>query len=240
MTKLSALGFTSPPRAGYLWPDHNPVCMSDVSPVNDAMGSGPSDRPAGRIPVEVGATPAVKPFRTVGIVGAGPQGARVAHWCVLSGFGVILCDHHKEVIQRGVAVIRELFAEGVRQGSLSSAEAHKLTGGIGITTSLEDFEICDLVIEAITEDLAAKQAVFEELSARVDPDCVLASASATLSLNDIAARTSRPGRVVGLHFPERLEPQATLKIIAGPETSRTTIERMSGLAKTSGLVPTVF
>ena len=175
-----------------------------------------------------------KPFRTIGIVGAGVMGSGIAHWCALHGYGVILCDSNHEAINRGVAVIRELFADAVARGKLTHDEAHKLIGGIGITVSLEDFEICDLVIEAVVEDLGTKQALFEKLSGLVDPGCVLASNTSALPIEQLAAAVTNPGRVVGLHFFNPVGRMPLVELVLSPHTTRTTAERALAFVKALG------
>jgi 3-hydroxyacyl-CoA dehydrogenase/enoyl-CoA hydratase/3-hydroxybutyryl-CoA epimerase len=183
-------------------------------------------------PAAPGPPPA--PFRTVGVVGAGVMGSGIAHWCAAHGHGVILCDANKDAIDRGVGVIRGLFAEAVQRGKVTAAEAHRMTGGIGITTSLEDFEICDLVIEAITEDVGAKQRLLAELSKAVGPDCVLASNTSALPIEELAANVVNPGRVVGLHFFNPVSRMPLVELVLGPHTTRGTAERALGFVKALG------
>src|SRR5262245_8678583 len=126
-------------------------------------------------PNEPAPAKAPEPFRIIGILGAGVMGSGIAQWCASRGFGVMLCDVDKEAVERGVKVIRALFKQQEERGLLSPADAHRMMGGIGITTSLEDFDVCDLVIEAIVENVEAKQKLFAQLSKVMAPDCVFAS-----------------------------------------------------------------
>ena len=180
------------------------------------------------------ATTPPKPFRTIGIVGAGVMGSGIAQWCATKGYGVILCDTSKPAIERGVAVIRALFAEAVKTGRLTHDAAHKMTGGIGITTSLEDFEICDLVIEAIVENVAEKQTVLAELSKVVDPGCVIASNTSALPIEELAAQARLPGRIVGLHFFNPVGRMPLVEVVLGPATTRETAERALAFTRTLG------
>jgi 3-hydroxyacyl-CoA dehydrogenase/enoyl-CoA hydratase/3-hydroxybutyryl-CoA epimerase len=174
------------------------------------------------------------PFRMIGIVGSGVMGSGIAHWCAAQGFGVILCDSNRAAIERGVAVIRELFADGVRRGKVSPGDAHRMTGGIGITTSLEDFEYCDLVIEAVVEDLAVKQKVFAELSVITKPDCVLVSNSSVHPIEKITADVVNPGRVVGFHFFNLVSRMPLIELSPGSQTTRATADRALALVKALG------
>jgi 3-hydroxyacyl-CoA dehydrogenase/enoyl-CoA hydratase/3-hydroxybutyryl-CoA epimerase len=186
----------------------------------------------------IAATPPV-PFRTIGIVGAGVMGAGIAHWCAAHGYGVILCDSKKEAIERGVGVIRELFADGVQRGEVTADAAHRMTGGIGITTSLEDFEFCDLVIETIVEDVAAKQKLFGELSAVIQPDCVLASNSSTVPIDELASAVANPGRVIGLHFFNPVSRMPLVEVGLGAQTTRLTADRALDWVKALGKTPLI-
>ncbi len=179
------------------------------------------------------------PFRTIGIVGAGVMGSGIAHWCAAHGYGVILCDTSQEAINRGVAVIRALFAEAVKRGKVTAAEAHKRTGGISITTSLEDFEICDLVIEAIVEDAGAKQKLFAGLSKVVGPGCVLASNTSALPIEELAATAQNPGRVVGLHFFNPVGRMPLVELVLSPYTTRATADRSLAFVKALGKTPVI-
>ncbi len=173
----------------------------------------------------------VQKFQTIGVVGAGVMGSAIAHWCAMHGHGVILCDSDKDAIDRGVSVIRDLFADAVKRGKVSAADAHRMTGGIGITTSLEDFEICDLVIEAVVENVGAKQKVLAELSRMVAPDCVLASNTSALPIEELAASVVNPGRVIGIHFFNPVSRMPLVELVLSPHTTRATAERALAFVK---------
>ncbi|MEI6105988.1 MAG: 3-hydroxyacyl-CoA dehydrogenase NAD-binding domain-containing protein [Opitutae bacterium] len=179
------------------------------------------------------------PFQTVGIIGAGVMGSGIAHWCALHGFGVIMCDSSKEALDRSVEIIRELFRDAVKRGRLTHAEAHKMTGGIGITTSLEDFEICDLVIEAIVEDVGAKQKLFAELTRVATPDCVFASNTSALPIEELAATATNPGRTVGLHFFNPVGRMPLVELVLSPHTTRETADRALAFVKALGKTPVI-
>ena len=185
------------------------------------------------------ATAKPAPFRTIGIIGAGVMGSGIAHWCALHGFGVIMCDARKEAIEQGVKVIRGLFADAVKRGQLTHEAAHKMTGGIGITTSLEDFEICDLIIEAIVENVAEKQKVFAELAKVAAPDCVLASNTSALPIEELASTARDAGRVVGLHFFNPVGRMPLVELVLSPHTTRETADRALGFVKALGKTPVV-
>jgi 3-hydroxyacyl-CoA dehydrogenase / enoyl-CoA hydratase / 3-hydroxybutyryl-CoA epimerase len=185
------------------------------------------------------ATAAPVPFRTIGIIGAGVMGSGIAHWCALHGLGVIMCDTSKEAIDRGVTIIRELFRDNVKRGRLTHDQAHKMTGGIGVTTSLEDFEICDLIIEAIVEDVGAKQKLFAELAKVAAPDCVFASNTSALPIEELMAPLPQPGRTVGLHFFNPVGRMPLVELVLSPHTTRETADRALAFVKALGKTPVI-
>jgi 3-hydroxyacyl-CoA dehydrogenase/enoyl-CoA hydratase/3-hydroxybutyryl-CoA epimerase len=183
--------------------------------------------------------PPTAPLRTIGIVGAGVMGSGIAQWCAMHGYGVILCDTSKEAIDRGVTFIRDLFADAVKRGRVTAGEAHRMTGGIGICLGLEDFEICDLVIEAIVEEVEAKQKVIANLCKVIGPDCVLASNTSALPIEELAATATNPGRVVGLHFFNPVSRMPLVELVLGPQTTRDAAERALTFARSLGKTPVV-
>ena len=189
-------------------------------------------------PTEAAAA-APKPLRQVGIVGAGVMGTGIAYWCALRGLGVILNDTDHEVLRRGIEVIRGLFAESVKRGTLTAAEAHKRIGGIGITTDLRDFEDCDLIIEAIIENVSAKQKLFGDLAQIVRPDCVLASNTSALPIEEITAKVTAPDRTIGIHFFNPVGRMPLVELVLSPHTSRSTAERVLAFVKGLGKSPVI-
>ncbi len=175
-----------------------------------------------------------EPFRIIGIVGAGVMGSGIAQWCASRGFGVILCDTDKDAVERGIKVIRGLFKQQEERGALTPAEAHRMMGGIGVTTSLEDFEMCDLVIEAIVENVEAKQNLFAQLAKIMAPDCVFASNTSALPLEELAGTATNPGRVIGLHFFNPVSRMPLVELVLGKHTTRATADRALAFVKTLG------
>ena len=177
---------------------------------------------------------ATAPFRIIGILGAGVMGTGIAHLCATRGLGIIMCDSDRSAVDRGIAVIRELFKQQEERGQLTHAQAHKMMGGIGVTTSLEDFEMCDLVIEAIVENVEAKQKLYAQLSKIMAPDCVFASNTSALPLEELAATSLNPGRFVGLHFFNPVGRMPLVELVLGKETTRATADRALAFTQALG------
>jgi 3-hydroxyacyl-CoA dehydrogenase/enoyl-CoA hydratase/3-hydroxybutyryl-CoA epimerase len=190
-------------------------------------------------PHEPAAAKAAEPFRIIGVLGAGVMGSGIAQWCASRGFGVMLCDTDKEAVERGVKVIRALFKQQEERGQLTPADAHRMMGGIGITTSLEDFDVCDLVIEAIVENVAAKQQLFAQLTKVMSPDCVFASNTSALPLEELASTATNPGRVIGLHFFNPVGRMPLVEMVLSQHTTRATADRTLAFVKALGKTPVV-
>src|ERR1019366_8378218 len=136
-------------------------------------------------------TPA--PFHKIGVVGAGVMGSGIAQWCAARGHDVVLRDVKPEFVERGLAVIRGVFDEAVARKKMKPEAAAAGLFRVRTTTAWDGFGDCDLVIEAIVENVAAKQALFAELTKVVRPDCVLASNTSALPIEELAATAAQPG-----------------------------------------------
>lgn len=182
---------------------------------------------------------APKPIKFIGVVGAGVMGSGIAQWCAARGLGVLLYDNDQAALHRGVEIIRGLFEEAAKRGKMSHAEAHKAQGSIGTSTSLEDFEACDMVIEAIVENVETKQKLFAELSKFVAPDCILASNTSALPIEELAAPVTNPGRTIGLHFFNPVSRMPLVEMVLSPHTTRATAEAALAFVKTLGKSPVI-
>ena len=139
-------------------------------------------------------------MRTVGIVGLGTMGAGIAQVCVLAGVDTVGCEVTADLAERGRATIEGYLARGVEKGRLTQEDMDAALGRLRLTTELEELAGCDLVIEAIVEQADAKKELFAELDRIVSPQTVLATNTSALSVTELAAATSHPQRVVGMHF----------------------------------------
>ena len=132
----------------------------------------------------------------VGVVGLGAMGAGIAQLCVEAGVDTVGREVSMELAERAQERIAHFLTRKVEKGQIESFEIERLA----LTTSLDELADCDLVIEAIVEELGAKQALFAELERICRADAVLATNTSALSVTEIAAATSSPERVVGMHF----------------------------------------
>ena len=135
----------------------------------------------------------------VGVVGLGTMGAGIAQVCIQAGFETVGREVSDELCDRARGTIGRYLARGVEKGRLTQAENDAALTRLTTTTDLGDLGGCDLVIEAIVEELEAKRALVAELSEHV-PQAILATNTSALSVTEIATAAARPDRVVGLHF----------------------------------------
>ena len=137
---------------------------------------------------------------TVGVVGLGTMGAGIAQVCIQAGVPVVGREVTAELGERARAHIDHFLARGVEKGRLSGADKDAALARLRTTTELADLSRCDLVIEAIVEEIEPKRALFAELDRILRPEAILATNTSALSVTEIAAATTRPERVVGMHF----------------------------------------
>jgi 3-hydroxybutyryl-CoA dehydrogenase len=139
-------------------------------------------------------------IRTVGVVGLGTMGAGIAQVCVQAGVQTVGREVTDGLAERGRATIERFLARGVEKGRLTREEMDGALGRLRITTDLNDLAGCDLVIEAIVEQVDAKKELFAALDGIVPGHAILATNTSALSVTEIAAATAHPERVVGMHF----------------------------------------
>ena len=176
-------------------------------------------------------------IRKVGVVGLGTMGAGIAQISVQSGFDTIGREVSDELGERGRATVARYLARGVEKGRLSEAERDAAVGRLALTTDIADLGGCDLVIEAVLEDLPLKRELFAELDRVTRPDAILATNTSALSVSDIAAATERPQRVVGMHFFNPAPVLPLVEIVRGRESSNEAVDAAYGWAELAGKQP---
>jgi 3-hydroxybutyryl-CoA dehydrogenase len=136
----------------------------------------------------------------VGVVGLGTMGAGIAQLCIEAGVETVGREVTVELGERARDRIAHFLTRKVEKGEMTQGERDTALGRLSLTTEVADLGGCDLVIEAIVEELDAKRELFATLEGVVGPDAILATNTSALSVTEIAAATSRPARVVGMHF----------------------------------------
>jgi 3-hydroxybutyryl-CoA dehydrogenase len=138
--------------------------------------------------------------RKVGVIGLGTMGAGIAQVCVQAGVETVGREVSQELAERARERIAHYLGRGVEKGRLTQEERDAALARLTTTMELADLAGCDLVVEAVVEDLDAKRELFRELESVVAPEAVLATNTSALSVTDIASAVERPERVVGMHF----------------------------------------
>ena len=162
-------------------------------------------------------------FKNIGVVGCGIMGAGIAQLCSQSGYNVIVSEINDTLLQKGLQSIEKILGRLVEKGKFSSEKRDSILAGIKGTTDMADFSTCDLVIEAVTEDLAIKKDVFTQLDKVCPAKAILASNTSVLCVAEIAAATQRPEQVLGMHFANPVPVTRILEIVKTISTSEATL-----------------
>ena len=171
----------------------------------------------------------------VGVLGAGLMGHGIAQVVAQAGYDVVLREVDDERLAKGIGRIQKQLARAVEKGKASQEDADAVLGRIKGTTDYGDFADCDLVIEAITEDLQRKLDMWRELDGIVKPEAVFATNTSSLAVVEQAAATSRPAQFLGLHFFNPAQVMKLVEVIRAVTTSeeafRTGVEFTQRLGK---------
>ncbi|MFI6875368.1 3-hydroxyacyl-CoA dehydrogenase NAD-binding domain-containing protein [Streptomyces sp. NPDC050400] len=189
-----------------------------------------------------GSRPAGHPRHTArraGVLGAGMMGAGIAYACARGGLTVVLKDVTYEAARKGKEYSERILAKAVARGRIGQEKADAILARILPTADPQDLAGCDLVIEAVFEDLGLKQKVFAEIQGIVAPDAVLASNTSTLPITSLAEGVERPADFIGLHFFSPVDRMPLLEIIAGERTGEATVAKAVDIARQIGKTPIV-
>ncbi len=163
-------------------------------------------------------------IRTIAVIGAGQMGAGIAQVAACAGYETLLWDADPKSLEKGVAGIKSQLKKMVEKGKMTGVEEEKALSKLRAAASLQDFRDADLVIEAIIENFEIKKQVFQSLDGIVKPDGILASNTSSISITKIAAVTSRPQQVIGMHFMNPVPVMKLVEIIKGLQTSDATYQ----------------
>jgi 3-hydroxybutyryl-CoA dehydrogenase len=174
-------------------------------------------------------------IKTVGVVGCGLMGHGIAQVCAQKGgLAVVVTDISSEQLEKGMAKIDKQLARAVEKGKLEQADADAARERIKASEDRSDLADCDLVIEAITENLDAKLELWKELDGIVKDDALFATNTSSLAVADQAAATSRPERFLGLHFFNPVQVMPLLEVVRGERTAEETAEAGFAFGETLG------
>jgi 3-hydroxybutyryl-CoA dehydrogenase len=178
-------------------------------------------------------------FSSIGVVGLGTMGTGIAEVFARNGYPVVGVELNEETLKRGRLHVEHSTARAVKRGKLSEDEAVELVGRIAFTLELSDLSQCDLVVEAVVEQLPVKQEIFRALDGIVASGAILATNTSSLSVTEISAATSHPGRVIGLHFFNPAPVQNLVEIIRTVVTEPHVLDEIAELARSLDKTPVV-
>ncbi|HSP26436.1 MAG TPA: 3-hydroxyacyl-CoA dehydrogenase NAD-binding domain-containing protein, partial [Saliniramus sp.] len=190
-----------------------------------------AERQAGKIPDVPSDTPTRK-IEKVGVIGAGTMGGGISMNFLNAGIPVTIVETKQEALDRGLATIRRNYESSAKRGRMSMEDVEKRMALLTGTLSLDDLADCDLVIEAVFELMEIKKEVFGKLDRICKRDAILASNTSYLDIDEIAASTSRPQDVIGLHFFSPANIMRLLEVVRGEKTGKDVIATAMKLAKT--------
>jgi len=173
-------------------------------------------------------------IKKVGVVGCGIMGSGITLVCAQSGYPVIVSEINDELLNKGLASINSFLSKSVEKGKVSQQDKDATLGRIKGTTSTKDFSECDLVIEAATENIDLKKKIFAELDKVCPKHIILATNTSCLSILDVAVVTTRPEKVLGLHFFNPVPIMKPLEIVKTILTSDDTLKTGENFGKSVG------
>jgi 3-hydroxybutyryl-CoA dehydrogenase len=173
----------------------------------------------------------------IGIIGAGTMGNGIAQTAANAGFDVIMCDIKQDFVDKGFANIGKSLDRFVKKETMTEDQKTEILGRIKITTNLEDLEDCTLIVEAATENFEIKKQIFQKLDEITSEETILASNTSSISITKIAAVTSRPDKVIGMHFMNPVPLMKLVEVIRGIATSDETYAKVKEMSETMGKTP---
>ena len=173
----------------------------------------------------------------VGVCGAGLMGSGIAQTAAAAGFEVILMEVDAAALQRGMASVAAALDKAVAKQRMTQTDRGAVLGRIVATTEVKDLKNCDIVIEAIVENVAIKTALFKQLDDLLAADAVICTNTSSLCVIELAAATKRPDKVAGLHFFNPVPIMKLVEVVRTIATTPETIDRLFAFAQKLGKEP---
>jgi 3-hydroxybutyryl-CoA dehydrogenase len=179
----------------------------------------------------------VTDIRTVGVLGAGTMGNGIAHVFARSGYTVRLCEVEQGFLDRGLATIRKNLGREAEKSKITAAEADASFARIQGTLDRASLSGCDFLVEAATERFEIKRDLFRDIDRIAPSGIILATNTSSISITKLAAQTSRPDRVIGMHFFNPVPVMQLVEVVRGLATSQDTFSTVQALAQRLGKTP---
>ncbi len=197
-----------------------------------------AERQVAKVP-DIGPDVSQRPIARVGVIGAGTMGGGIAMAFLNAGFPVTLVEMKEEALARGTGIIRKNYEATAAKGRMSAADVETRMGLLTGSLSFDDLATCDLIVEAVFEQMDIKQIVFTKLDAIAKPGAILATNTSYLDIDTIAGATKRPQDVVGLHFFSPAHIMRLLEIVRGEATAKDVLATSMAIARKIGKVGVV-
>ena len=181
----------------------------------------------------------IKPFTSIGVIGAGTMGGGISMNFANVGIPVTIIEQNQERLDKGLSIIRKNYENTANKGRITFEDVEKRTKLINGSTDINDLSNCDLIIEAVFENMDLKKDIFKTLDGIAKKGTILATNTSALDVNEIAAVTSRPEDVIGLHFFSPANVMRLLEIVRGEKTSKSVVATSMKMAKNIGKVAAV-
>ncbi|HYD94526.1 MAG TPA: 3-hydroxyacyl-CoA dehydrogenase family protein [Noviherbaspirillum sp.] len=176
-------------------------------------------------------------IKTIGVAGCGTMGAGIAIVAARAGFRTVVYDTRQEALDKSLKQTRDFFAKSVQRGKMTEEKMAAAIGSLVMTTSLDEMGECDLVIDAVFEDLKVKHDLFTKLDQVCPPHAIFASNTSTLSITEIAAGSGRDDRFVGMHFCLPAQLMKLVEMSPGLNTSGETFAKAWAACEAMGQRP---
>ncbi|MDP8918269.1 MAG: 3-hydroxyacyl-CoA dehydrogenase NAD-binding domain-containing protein [Pseudomonadota bacterium] len=194
-----------------------------------------AERQVWKIPDISDDTPAL-PVKKVGIIGAGTMGGGISMNFANAGLPVTIVEARPEALERGLSVIRRNYESTAKKGRMTAEDVERRMELLNGSLNLEDLADCDLIIEAVFENMAIKKEIFTKLDAIAKPGAILATNTSYLNVNEIAAMTKRPEYVLGMHFFSPANIMRLLEVVRGEKTDKRVIATAMQLGRKIGKI----
>ena len=181
----------------------------------------------------------IKPFSSIGVIGAGTMGGGISMNFANVGIPVTIIEQSQENLDKGLGIIRKNYENTANKGRITFEDVEKRTDLIKGSTDINDLSNCDLIIEAVFENMDLKKDIFKTLDIIAKKGAILATNTSALDINEIAAQTSRPEDVIGLHFFSPANVMRLLEIVRGEKTSKSVVATSMKMAKSIGKIAAV-
>lgn len=168
-------------------------------------------------------------IKTIGVLGSGTMGAGIMQVCAVAGYNVVQRSRRQTSVDGGRATVEKKLAKMVAKEKMTQEDMDAAMARISGSTDLEIMKDADFIIEAATEDMEAKKALFKELDELCKPECIIATNTSALSITEIAAATGRADKIIGMHFFNPVPAMKLVEVVKGLATSEETREVVLGL-----------